>query len=236
VEPQEQPQPTTVATEPPTTGPTPAAQGGSELKLIPVKQNGPELTYAARTFLKQLQERTDRVDALMVRAAAYRTQSEAAAAALGNENRILYHLRNNPGTALTEVRNYENLILGPISVYKTLYGMTRDGLIYADEKRPADDLGEEGTAATEANIVRLKAARRECLVAAAELFTRIRRFEPAEKIYLVLLDLYEGDASIQRGYDAMCRLRDMPEGWGPFWERGMGGGRGGRDGGGGGGR
>jgi len=222
-EPASAPTPATAAapTAPEATNPTPA----------PPAQQPPELSYAARTFLKQSQERTDRIDALMQKARNYRSQAEAAAAAVGNETKIQYYLRNKPDTALTEVRDYASTLMAAVSVYRSLYEMTRDALTFAVDKRPADDLGRDGSAATDANVARLQNNRRECLVASAELFTRLRRFDAAEKIYAVLLDSYPNHADVRLSYDAMCRTRDMPEMWGPFWENGPGGGRGGRGGG-----
>lgn len=224
-EPVSAPTPATAAT------PTkPTAPDAASPTQTPPAQQTPELSYAARLFLKQCQERTDRIDQLMQRARIYRSQTEAAAAAVGNETKIQYYLRNKPDTALTEVRDYANTLMAAISVYRSLYEMTRDALAFAVDKRPPDDLGPDGAAATDANIARLQNNRRECLLAAAELFTRLRRFDAAEKIYAVLFDSYPNHADVRLSYDAMCRTRDMPDMWGPFWENGPGGGRGRRGG------
>ncbi|MBN2583434.1 MAG: hypothetical protein JXL80_10225 [Planctomycetes bacterium] len=217
-------QPSTVAAE---TAPATAANGSTVDAAASDDQAEAKLSYTARMFLKQFDERVERIDLLLRKAREYRSDAETAAAAIGNEAKIQYYLRHEPETALTAVRNYEKTMMGPISVYRTIYEMTRDALTFAAEKRPPDDLGPEGTAATDKNVARLKEARRECLLAAAELFTKIRRFDASERIYVVLTKMYPNDAAINLSYTAMIRVRDDPmEGLGLFWERGGGGGDG----------
>ncbi|NIA21147.1 MAG: hypothetical protein GWP05_04055 [Anaerolineaceae bacterium] len=194
------------ATEPSAEKPSAQEPRQSEASLA-------SLDEQSQKFLKNLHKRTSRLERILAKASEIRKDADSEAKKLGNEARIQYYLRYRDGY-IRETRAYFRTMLFPILVYRYAYDQATSALRFDRDNRPAD-LPGEALATVEGQVAKLREARRVCLIAAAELYTQVRRMGAAEAIYRVLLKRYPADQEVKKSYAAFVAVRDAPKPSGP---------------------
>jgi len=201
----------------PTPAPTP-------VKTEVVKE--PPLSKEAAEFMKKQKLAASRVEYYLPKAADIRADADKAASANNNEELIQYILQFTKRTN-EETQAYVNNLSLPVAVYQYLFDQCQQGLIRDRKSRPTD-LPPTATTQADACVKLFKSGRTVCLLASAELYTRMRKLDAAEAIYAVLLKENPKDEAINKSHQAFVAVKTAEKPTTPPGVRTGGGGSGNR--------
>lgn len=203
----------------PTPAPTPAP-----VKTEVVKE--PPLSKEAAEFMRKQKLAASRVEYYLPKAADIRADADKVASANDSEELIQYILQYTKRTN-EETQAYVNNLSLPVAVYQYLFDQCQQGLVRDRKSRPAD-LTPTATAQADACVKQFKAGRTACLLASAELYTRMRKLEAAEAIFAVLLKENPKDEALNKSHQAFVAVKTAEKPTTPPGVRTGGGGSGSR--------
>jgi hypothetical protein len=201
---------------------TPPADSAKTAPSAPLKTTPATTGSAVRAtpgkpdFVAKLTSQTEQVERFMKKAQIIKDYCAGEAKKCGTEAWIQYYLRyygeaiNSGRIMVPTAVEYEKAMSFPITIYRYTCEMAETSTAYAKKARPAE-LSPEATKTADNLVERLNVVRRQSLVGAAELYTRIRHLAVAERIYLALLKEFPDDKGIQTSHEDFVKVRNEPK-------------------------
>ena len=164
------------------------------------------LSEDAAAFLKKQKLSTARIEYVLVKAGEIRADVEKDASALADEPLILYILQYTKRST-AETLAYQAMFRLPLAIYQYDFDQVQQSLAFDRKSRP-EDLPPSAVIVADDCVKRLRAARTASLLAAAELYTRLRQLNAAETIYAKLLQENPKDPAIEKSYKVCVDIKN----------------------------
>ena len=171
-----------------------------------------------RDYLLALERQVEFMETILSKAHPIRKDAEIEAAKIGYEPRIQYYLRYQRASA-PQTRAYEQTLAFPLYLYRFVVDQAGQVTRAAKPDKQPAGMPELAAPHIEKLLTRSDAARREALLAGAELYTRLRQLAAAEMIYAYLLHKYPKDTEIAGSHATFVTIRNEPKPAAPPMQR-----------------